>query len=138
MGTFSVNSVPAQVLFDSGASHSFVTESFVNRSGMKAELLTRVMSVQIPGSRVTAHRTCLDIPIEICGVTFPAELIVLGTKGIDVILGMNWLSRYRGRIDCTERTVNLTSADGVQIEYTDKTLPEPSVIRVSRCHPLRR
>jgi hypothetical protein len=54
------------------------------------------------------------------GVDFPADLIVLGTEGIDVVLGMNLLSRYRGRIDCTERTVNLTSADGVQIVYTDK------------------
>jgi hypothetical protein len=29
LGTFSVNSVPATVLFDSGASHSFITEQFV-------------------------------------------------------------------------------------------------------------
>src|SRR4051794_16371076 len=28
LGMFSVNSVPARVLFDSGASHSFVTEEF--------------------------------------------------------------------------------------------------------------
>ena len=34
---------------------------------------------------------------------------------------MNWLSRYRGRIDCTERTVNLTSAEGLWIEYSDLT-----------------
>src|ERR1043165_6343329 len=87
---------------------------------MKVELLTRIMSVQIPGSRVMACRTCLDIPIEICGVTFPAELIVLGTKDIEVILCMKWLSRYRGKIECTERKVNLMSTDGVLIVYTDK------------------
>jgi hypothetical protein len=29
LDTFSINSVPATVLFDSGASHSFVTEQFV-------------------------------------------------------------------------------------------------------------
>jgi hypothetical protein len=29
LGMFSVNSIPARVLFDSGASHSFVTEDFV-------------------------------------------------------------------------------------------------------------
>ena len=32
LGTFLVNSVPAQVLFDSGASHSFVSESFASIS----------------------------------------------------------------------------------------------------------
>jgi hypothetical protein len=29
LGTFPVNFVPATVLFDSGASHSFITEKFV-------------------------------------------------------------------------------------------------------------
>src|SRR3954464_4266759 len=33
---------------------------------------------------------------------------------------MNWLSKYRGRIDCAERTVDLTSGDGLQIKYTYK------------------
>jgi hypothetical protein len=31
LGTFLVNSTPARVLFDSGASHSFVTENFVTK-----------------------------------------------------------------------------------------------------------
>jgi hypothetical protein len=44
LGTFSVNSVPAIVLFDSGASHSFIIEQFVARhdipmSSMKTHLL---------------------------------------------------------------------------------------------------
>ena len=37
-----------------------------------------------------------------------------------MILGLNWLSKHRGRLDCTLRTVNLTSPKGVQVEYTDK------------------
>jgi hypothetical protein len=31
LGTFLINSVPATVLFDSGASHSFITERFVTK-----------------------------------------------------------------------------------------------------------
>jgi hypothetical protein len=31
LGTFFVNSVPATVLFDSGASHSFITDQFVTK-----------------------------------------------------------------------------------------------------------
>jgi len=82
--------------------------------------MRRAMIVQIPGSKTRASLSCSEVPIVIHGVEFPADLIVLGTEGIDVVLGMNWLSRYQGRIDCTERTVNLTSADGVRIVYTDK------------------
>jgi hypothetical protein len=32
--------------------------------------------------------------VEIRGIAFPANLIVMGTQGIDVILGMNWLDKY--------------------------------------------
>jgi hypothetical protein len=34
LGTFLVNSIPARVLFDSGASHSFVTEHFVEKGNL--------------------------------------------------------------------------------------------------------
>jgi hypothetical protein len=36
LGTFLVNSNPARVLFDSGASHSFVTENFVKKREIRA------------------------------------------------------------------------------------------------------
>jgi hypothetical protein len=50
LGTFLVNSIPARVLFDSGASHSFVTERFVAKGGLTASQMARNMIVQIPGS----------------------------------------------------------------------------------------
>jgi hypothetical protein len=36
----------------------------------------------------------LNVSVEIRGIEFPANLIVMGTQGIDVILGMNWLDKY--------------------------------------------
>ncbi|WVZ85446.1 LOW QUALITY PROTEIN: hypothetical protein U9M48_032375 [Paspalum notatum var. saurae] len=50
------------------------------------------------------------------GVDFPAELIVLESNGIDVILGMNWLQRYHGIIMCVERKLILTTPAGERIE----------------------
>ena len=41
---------------------------------------------------------CPAVSLEIKGEKFPADLIVLGTQGIDVILGMNWLAKYHGQI----------------------------------------
>ena len=134
LGTFSVNSVPAQVLFDSGASHSFVAQPFVERSEMKPRKMRKPMLVQIPGSKTRTELSCPKVPVEIHGVVFPANLIVLGTEGIDVILGMNWLSKYEGRIDCTRRTVDLTSTEGVHVIYTAKL--EPTVIQASQCQPM--
>ncbi|KAK1660246.1 hypothetical protein QYE76_048405 [Lolium multiflorum] len=50
LGMFSVNSIPARVLFDSGASHSFVTEDFVSTS------VTPQRNAEIPGERKARAR----------------------------------------------------------------------------------
>ena len=134
LGTIAVNSAPAQVLFDPKVSHSFVTQTFIEISGMKPRRMRKPMIVQIPGSKTRTELTCPKVPVEIHGVVFPANLIVLGAEGIDVILGMNWLSKYHGRIDCTRRTVDLTSAEGVHVIYTAKL--EPTVIQASQCQPM--
>jgi Retroviral aspartyl protease. len=76
LGTFSVNSVPANVLFDSGASHSFVTEPFALKSGLKPINMSRDMLVQIPGSVTRVTQNCVKVPLEIHGVDFNANLII--------------------------------------------------------------
>jgi hypothetical protein len=48
------------------------------------------------------------VSILIRGVEFLANLIVLESKGIDVILGMDWLSKHNGQIDCAKKAVRLT------------------------------
>jgi hypothetical protein len=117
MGTFLVNSVPAKVLFNSGASHSFVTERFVAAGGLNATQMARNMIVQIPGSQVSAHLSCKGVPVVIHGVSFQANLIILGTKGLDVVLGMDWMSKYQGHIDCARKSIMVTNSDSVKIEH---------------------
>ena len=93
LGTFPVNSVPATVLFDSGASHSFVTRPFVSKGGLKPTARKRPLLVQIPGATTQTNQTCNDIPIDIQGTRFYADLLVLGEQGLEVILGMNWMTK---------------------------------------------
>ena len=106
LGTFLVNLVPVRVLFDSGASHSFVTESFVHRSGIKPRRMEKSMIEQILGSKTKAVLSFPEVPVIIEGVEFSANLIVLGAQGLEVILGMDWMSKYHGRIDCTKNSID--------------------------------
>jgi hypothetical protein len=110
LGMFLVNSVSVRVLFDSGASHSFVTKLFVDKSGLQPTPMKHAMLVQIPGSTTRAERNCLAVPIEIHGIAFLANLIVLGTKGLEVVLGMNWMSQHQGIIDCAKKTITMKSS----------------------------
>jgi hypothetical protein len=117
LGTFLVNSVPAKILFDSGASHSCVIENFVERGNLKPSRMDRLMIVQIPGSITRTKLSYRNVPVELHGVHFQADLIILGTKGLDVVLGMDWISKYQGHIDCAKKSITVTSSDGIQIEH---------------------
>jgi hypothetical protein len=45
------------------------------------------------------------------------NLILLDSKGIDIILGMDWLSKYDGVIQCARKTVKLAKKDGTSVEF---------------------
>jgi hypothetical protein len=51
-----------------------------------------------------------------------ANLIVLESKGIDVILGMDWLSKHNGLIDCAKKAVRLTPSSLKKLEYIAENL----------------
>jgi hypothetical protein len=75
------------------------------------------MIIQIPGSQVTANLSCEEVPVDIHWVSFQANLIILGTKGLDVVLGMDWMFKYQGHIDCAKKAISITNNEGVQIEH---------------------
>jgi hypothetical protein len=62
--------------------------------------------------------------VEIRGIAFPANLIVMGTQGIDVILGMNWLDKYLVVISYDKRKIKLMSPLGEEV-VTELVPPKP-------------
>jgi hypothetical protein len=46
------------------------------------------------------------------GLEFSANLIVLDSKSIYVILGMDWMSKQKTIIDCAKKSVKLTTEMG--------------------------
>jgi hypothetical protein len=48
----------------------------------------------------------------------------MGTQGIDVILGMNWLDKYQAIISCDWRIINLVSPLGEEV-VAELVSPEP-------------
>jgi hypothetical protein len=45
------------------------------------------------------------------------NLIILDSKGIDIILGMDWLRKYDGVILRAKRAIRLTKEDGTKVEF---------------------
>jgi hypothetical protein len=56
------------------------------------------------------------------GVEFLANLIVLESKRIDIILRMDWLSKHNGLIDCAKKAIRLTPSSGKELKYVAESL----------------
>jgi hypothetical protein len=117
LGMFLASSHPATVLFDLGASHSFISSTFVAKHHLPISIMKHTMLVSSPGGEMRTKHICLAVSVTIRGVDFLANLIILDSKGIDIILGMDWLRKYDGVILCAKRAIRLTKEDGTVVEF---------------------
>jgi hypothetical protein len=108
---------PTTVLFDSGASHSFISSTFVVKHHLPITIMKHTMVIISPGGEMRTKHMCLAVSITIRGVDFLENLIILDSMGIDIILGMDWLRKYDGVILCAKRAIRLTKEDGTIVEF---------------------
>ncbi|XP_019056999.1 PREDICTED: uncharacterized protein LOC104804727 [Tarenaya hassleriana] len=88
-------------LFDTGATHSFVNADIVERIGTgKVDPMSN-FTVRTPaGETLTVQVTLRGVPLDICDRRMTADLIVVPIGVYDLILGMDWLTKYQAYIDC--------------------------------------
>jgi hypothetical protein len=124
LGMFLTSSHPATILFDSGASHSFISSSFVMKNSLPIATMKHTMLVSTPGGEMRMKHICPVVSITIREVDSPSNLILLDSKGIDIILGMDWSSKYDGVIQCARKAVRLTMKDGTIVEFVAMVEPD--------------
>jgi hypothetical protein len=118
LGMFLTSSDPAIVLFDLGASHSFISSTFVAKYHLPMSIMKHTMLVSSLVGEMRTNHICPAISITIRGLGFLANLIILESKGIDIILGMDWLRKEDGVILCAKRAVRLTTKHGTTVEFS--------------------
>lgn len=121
---------PAYVLFDSGASLSFVSMVFVKKLKFSEPETCSLPIALATGEIIACKVLYKDCPIEFCGVELLVDLIGLDMKEFDVILGMDWLSKYHARIDCRDQKVSIREPTGNWLAYKGVTV-KPGVKIVS-------
>jgi hypothetical protein len=77
---FIASSHPGTILFDSGASHSFVSSSFVVKHHLPITIMKQTMLDSSPGGEMRTRHICPAISITIRGVDFLANLIVMDSN----------------------------------------------------------
>ena len=123
-----------RVLFDSGASHSFVPASCVNALGLEVESLERSLHVSSPlGTRVRIDQICRDCGLEISRILVTVDLRLMDISNYDVILGMDWLTAHRVIINCDSRRITAYTQNGIQGTFQgDKHDALPQTVHDSR------
>jgi hypothetical protein len=117
IGMFLVNDTSTVALFDFGASHSFISAAYIGKHNLPLALLKCQIIVSSSGGDMPARQLCLKVNLKIRGVDFVANLIVLESKGIDVVLEMDWLSKHKVLIDYAKKFVKLTTPEGKEMEF---------------------
>ena len=106
------------MLFDSGASHSFVVASVVIELGLEVEALEEPLYVSSPlGTKARIRMICRGCELEISGILLKVDLRVMDMSEFDVILGMDWPTAYRVVIDCEHRRVTAYTQDGTRVMF---------------------
>jgi len=108
-GTLLLNSKPFCVLFDLGATHSFISTRFAMQLNLEDRRTKTNYRIKLSNDCVIKCAISYKlVPITIGGTTFPVDLIQFDLSDFDIILGMNWLHTYGAKIDYEDLKVILT------------------------------
>jgi hypothetical protein len=84
-----IKSKPVNILFDSGATHSFISVDCAKRVYSHVSKLPYEVLVSNPSkAKICTSTMCSPVFLDFQGKTFFLDLYCLPMKGLDVILGM--------------------------------------------------
>jgi hypothetical protein len=108
-GMFFLNEHPVIILFDSRASHDFMSSTCAKKAKLSLVASGAPYVLSTPRGRVDADRIVQKVPLELSGRIFSTNRIILNGQGIDVILGMSRMKLHRAVLDIAGWLVHLDS-----------------------------
>ncbi|XP_070660658.1 uncharacterized protein [Malus domestica] len=116
-GIFPVFNSWAKILFDCGASHSFMSKSFASILGINLEFANRILRIGSPlGCGREIDKICRSCPIELADRKICCDLMIMSMSEYDIILGMDWLIPHQALIDCARKMVTIISSEGERLK----------------------
>ncbi|KAI3704128.1 hypothetical protein L1987_74342 [Smallanthus sonchifolius] len=133
-GTFLVIDERAAILFDFGASKSFISNAFSRKLDCTVNTIVKAFSVQTAfGKNSAVFQVTEDSIIGIEGHKFPNRLFLLTLGGFDIVLGMDWLAANEAQIICKRKRIHLKDPNGSPITvYGDWNCTMPNVISMMK------
>nr|AAK38383.1 hypothetical protein [Arabidopsis thaliana] len=116
-GTLQIGGIETMVLFDSGATHSFVSPRMIGKGKFQKEPRMDPTVVNAAGGQamIPEGQVC-GIPVSIKGIEMPVDLIIIPLEKHEVILGMDWLGKYKATLNCHRGKVRF-EREGGKLEF---------------------
>ncbi|XP_072087272.1 uncharacterized protein [Arachis hypogaea] len=92
-------------LYDTGASHSFISFAKVEELGLKVSELAFNLHVHTPHQTVMTRSGCRQVGFKLEGRDFVHDFICLPMVGLEMILEFDSLSKNQVLLDCFERSI---------------------------------
>ncbi|GKA43959.1 putative reverse transcriptase domain-containing protein [Tanacetum coccineum] len=107
-GTFLLNQHLARVLFDSGADKSFVFTSLTSMLNIPPITQDTTYDMEIADGNLVGTNTVIQgCTLILLNQPFEIDLMPIKLDSLDIIIDMDWLSKYHARIICDEKVIHI-------------------------------
>ncbi|GJS39766.1 reverse transcriptase domain-containing protein [Tanacetum coccineum] len=119
-GTFLLNNRCASILFDTGADRSFVSTAFSTLIDIIPTTLDHGYDVELADGRIIGVNTVLrGCTVNFLNHPFHIDLMPVEMGSFEVIIGMDWLTKYHAIIDCAKKIVRIPFGNEILIIQGD-------------------
>ncbi|GJT99655.1 putative reverse transcriptase domain-containing protein [Tanacetum coccineum] len=108
MGMFLLNQHLAKVLFDSEADRSFISISLASKLNNPSIIIDTFYDIEMAdGNLVSINTVIKSCTLTLLNQPFKTDLMPIKLGSFDVVIGMDWLSKYHAKILCDEKVVHI-------------------------------
>nr|GEZ68092.1 reverse transcriptase domain-containing protein [Tanacetum cinerariifolium] len=141
-GTFLLNNCYASVLFDTGADRSFISTVFSSQFDIAPTIFGHDYAVELADGRIVGVNTVIcSCTLNFLNHQFNIDLMPVEVGSFDVIIGMDWLSRYQAIIVCLDKIVRIPLGRETLIFHGDGSNQEHetrlNIISCAKTHNFR-
>ncbi|GJW93682.1 putative reverse transcriptase domain-containing protein [Tanacetum coccineum] len=105
-GIFLLNEHLARVLFDSGADKSFISKSLAFMLNIPPITIDTFYNIEMADRNLVSTNTVIQgATLTLLNQPFKIDLMPIKLGSFDIIIGMDWLSKYHARIICDEKVI---------------------------------
>ncbi|GKA38064.1 putative reverse transcriptase domain-containing protein [Tanacetum coccineum] len=120
MGMFLLNNRYTLILFDTGADRSFVSTTFSSLIDIVPTTLDHGYDVKLADGKIIEVNTLIrDCTLDFLNHPFNIDLMPVELGSFDVIIGMDWLTKYHAVIVCDEKLVRVPFGNEILIFRDD-------------------